>query len=572
MMMTLSMNRVPGRHRCGRLYAALTALPLLAACAASPPVERVPAQATADEVPAIYSVLIAEMAAQRDDYATALDIYLGLLVDHSDPKLAERATHLAIFARDDYNALRTARIWSERAPDNHRIGRIIGSLELREGNVEAGTAQLARFVDGSANRVEAFGLVATILVRLPDKEIARAAAHRLAERYPDVAEAYHLLSQIARHSGEMQVAATAMGRAVTLRPEWAEARIAHAQLLVAIDQPEAAEATLVAGVDLDASGRDVRLAYARHLLGDGRLREALGQFERLVGDHPDDTDLRYTLALLTLETGDQDVAERYLIELEAEGVRVGEGRYLLGRIAMQRDDLEAALDWFERVDEGEYLQEAKLQRIVVIARQGRLDDALTELKTLRDAQPDQVERFWLLEAELLAEAGRDAEAMDVYDRALDALPESEDLRYARAMLAERMDQLDLLERDLRELIARNPESASALNALGYTLADRTQRYDEALELIRRALELKPDDAAVIDSMGWVQYRLGHLELALNYLRDAAARDADPEIMAHLAEVLWQSGEREQARRVLEKALLADPDDETLRRVAEWMLQ
>lgn len=547
---------------------------LLAACAQQPAqVEEAWPQPRIVELPPpppspLYDMLVGEIAAQRGDYQTGLENYFAAAKAERDPRLAERATHFGLYSSDHALALEAARLWRELAPENRLVVRIIANLELRLGHVDAGIAELRAFLVDEPDLGEAFNQLTALLVRLPDKAVALEVAGRLAADHPAQAEAHFAHGAVARHAARLSLAASEMADAVRLRPDWIQARINLAQVQVALGHDDDALATLAAGVEAVPKNRDLRLAYARMLMNRERVHEARAQFQAVAADNPGDPDIIYALALLSLETRQLDEAERYFLELEQSEGRADDARFFLGRLEAQRERYPAALDWYRRVGGGEYHDEALIQIAAVLAKQGRLDEALGHVRGLRDTRPELRVRLLLVEGELLAGADRAAEAMSLYDAALAETPDSDDLLYARAMLAEGLDRLDLLEQDLRLLIQRDPSNASALNALGYTLADRTDRYDEALELIRRAFEIRPEDPAIIDSMGWVHYRLGDRVAALNYLRDAYARSPDPEIAAHLGEVLWVSGEQQQARAILDAALQAHPDNEVLRRTVE----
>lgn len=547
---------------------------LLAACAQQPAqVEEDWPQPRIVELPPpppspLYDMLVGEIAAQRGDYQTGLENYHAAAKAERDPRLAERATHFGLYSSDHALALEAARLWRELAPENRLVVRIIANLELRLGHVDAGVAELRAFLVDEPDLGEAFNQLTALLVRLPDKAVALEVAGRLAADHPAQAEAHFAHGAVARHAARLSLAESEMADAVRLRPDWIQARINLAQVQVALGHHDAALATLAAGVEAVPKNRDLRLAYARMLMNRDRVHEARAQFQAVAADNPGDPDIIYALALLSLETRQLDEAERYFLELEQSEGRADDARFFLGRLEAQRERYPAALDWYRRVGGGEYHDEALIQIAAVLAKQGRLDEALGHVRGLRDTRPELRVRLLLVEGELLAGADRAAEAMSLYDAALAETPDSDDLLYARAMLAEGLDRLDLLEQDLRLLIQRDPSNASALNALGYTLADRTDRYDEALELIRRAFEIRPEDPAIIDSMGWVHYRLGDRTAALNYLRDAYARSPDPEIAAHLGEVLWVSGQQQQARAILDAALQAHPDNEVLRRTVE----
>lgn len=557
-----------------RFVLALLLAVLLTACAQQPAQEDEPAPPPriVDLPPPppspLYDMLLGEIAAQRGDYQTGLENYYAAAKAERDPRLAERATHFGLYTSDHGLALEAARLWRELAPENRLVVRIIANLELRLGHIDAGVEELRGFLAGEPELGEAFNQLTALLVRLPDKAVALEVIGRLAADYPAQAEVHFAHGAIARHAARLSLAESEMADAVRLRPDWAQARINLAQVQVALSHHDTALATLAEGVEVVPESRDLRLAYARLLMNRSRVHEARAQFEAVAALSPGDPDIIYALALLSLETRQLDDAERYFLELEQSEGRADDARFFLGRLEAQRERYETALDWYGRVGGGEYLDEAQIQVAAVLAKQGRLKEALGRVRALRDIRPELRVRLLLVEGELLAEADRAIEAMGLYDAALAETPDSDDLLYARAMLAERLGRLDQLEQDLRTLIQRDPENASALNALGYTLADRTDRHDEALELIRRAFQIRPEDPAIIDSMGWVHFRLGDRTAALNYLRDAYARSRDPEIAAHLGEVLWVSGEQQQARTIFDEALQVHPDNEVLKRTVD----
>ena len=224
------------------------------------------------------------------------------------------------------------------------------------------------------------------------------------------------------------------------------------------------------------------------------------------------------------------------------GKRLQETNYYLGQIAEQRNDYDAAINRYSFVRHGEFYFNAQLRIVSVLADQKKFDRSIEHLQTIRVNSSKQRLQLILLEGDLLREAKRYRQAKEFYTKVLDSMPNETSVRYARALVAEKLDEIDLLESDLQTILKQEPSNAQVLNALGYTLADRTDRYDEALSYIQRAIELEPDDAAVVDSLGWVHYRLGNLEESIKHLRRANELSKDPEIAAHLGEVLWVSGD------------------------------
>ena len=276
-----------------------------------------------------------------------------------------------------------------------------------------------------------------------------------------------------------------------------------------------------------------------------------------------------SLGLLAAETRQFDLAETYFLDLVKRNVRLADAYFELGRIEEQRGNYAKAKEWYGRVAGEDRTLTARMRIGVTLAKAGDPTAVVSQhFDALRRANPQNSIMLYLAEAEALREAERFQEAFDVLDRALQLHSNDKDLLYARALLAERIDRLDVLERDLRAIIAADPKNGQALNALGYTLADRTDRYPEALGYIEQALAVLPDDAAVLDSMGWVQYRLGDYPKALDYLRRAYQTNPDAEIAAHLGEALWVSGQREEAKKIWREARRKTPDSRHLRQLQE----
>jgi tetratricopeptide (TPR) repeat protein len=292
--------------------------------------------------------------------------------------------------------------------------------------------------------------------------------------------------------------------------------------------------------------------------------QALSHLDQIFSDGPPQPDLLMTAAAVALEIEAIDRARGYLLTLRETGARTDEAAFLLGQVEEMAGDADAALDWFREV-RGENELEALLRIAGIHADRGEIARAREILQQLRDQHPDEAAALYLIEGELLRERDLQDEAIAVYNEGLNAAPDQPDLLYARAMLAVGMDRLDLLERDLRQILVNDPDHVDALNALGYTLADRTERLDEARSLIERAYQLRPDEPAILDSMGWVLFRLGDAEAAEPYLRKALEESFDPEIAAHLGEVLWSLGKKDEARQVWERALDDDPQHEYLLR-------
>jgi len=578
----MSGHRYNGSRRscpaCRRAAVALWAL-ALGGCATPPPVSPpappavLEARSGVSEVPAgsgaglsgevMYRILVAELAGQRGRLEVALENYMELARTLDDPQLAERATRIAVFARDSEQALEAAERWVALQPESLEARQIVAAMKIRTGDVDGALEHLQFILDaGGADTGQKLRMIAGFLGREQDRETALEVMRRLvAERDQDydALVAYALLAIRTEHLDEAQ---QAVERIAAQPPINMSVALAYLGLLQKHERVDSALQWLERILEREPDHFELRLVYARLLADARRYDDSRVQFERLAAEAPEHADVQYALGLLYLQGNRFDAAKERFEALVVRDQRVEESIYYLGQIAEAGKDPEAALDWYRRLEGGPNYFEAQLRIALILAREGRLEDAQRHLREILPQDPEQAVRLARVEGEILTEAGDHEAAMQVYDRAI-AEHDHTELLYTRAMLAERMDRLDIVERDLRAILVREPDNSQALNALGYTLADRTDRHQEAYGLISRALELSPDDFYILDSMGWVLYRLGRMAEAVEYLRRARAIRDDPEVAAHLAEVLWVMGDKEAARDVWESALRAAPDDRTL---------
>jgi tetratricopeptide (TPR) repeat protein len=391
----------------------------------------------------------------------------------------------------------------------------------------------------------------------------------MVEYHPDNAYAWMALCRMAVLADELEQALEAADQALARAPELPAAIILKAQVLVRLDRKEDATELLRRAVAAHPENADLHFAYGRMLLDADELESARTQFAEVVKLEPGNIDGLYSLALLELETRQFKSGEKHLKQLLELNERQQNAYYYLGYAAREQGDEAAALTWYRKVESGDYWTRAQVSIAEILIQQDKLDEMQEHMQLLRQKNPDQAEQFYLLEGQVLSDAGLTQSAYELYTTALLASPDSEDLLYARALTAERLGDLDAAEQDMRRILANDPENVRTMNALGYTLADKTDRYDEALAYITSAYEKTPEDPAIIDSMGWVQYRLGNLDIARQYLQQAWDMTNDSEIGAHLGEVMWQQGDYEAARKVWERARELGPDNavlqETLKR-------
>jgi tetratricopeptide (TPR) repeat protein len=545
------------------LAAVVAALLSLAAVPARPESAGAPPQELTPQL--LYEFLLAEIAAQRGDAQVAAQTYVELARRTRDPRIARRALEIANHARMPALALEAARLWHETDPASPQAMQFLAQLLLQQKRVaEAGPVLQKLLAAQPAQAPNLFMQLPRVLAASRDPQANLRLIERLAAQFPQLAQARLAVAQVAAAAEDEERALAELRAAQELRPDWELPALAEAQLLER-RSPARAAARLAEYLAKNPGSREVRMQYARVLAADKRIAEARAEFERILESQPNDADALFAVGLLAMQVKDFDTAEAKLARLLELGARDADRvRYTLGQIAEERKDWPRAVDWYEKIEHGELALPARMRAAQAIARQGKLQAAREYLRQVA-ATPEQRVQLLLAEAQLLRDARMHQEAFDLLAEALAREPDQPELLYDQALTAEKLDRFDVLETNLKRLIQVKPDHAHAYNALGYSLAERNLRLAEAKKLIERALELAPEDHYIIDSMGWVLYRMGDLKGAVRYLRQAWEGRPDGEIGAHLGEVLWVLGERDEARRVWDEAHKLAPDNETLQK-------
>jgi len=517
----------------------------------------------------LYQLLVAEFAVKRGHYDVALDTYLQLATATRDPRLAREATRVAIFSRDDARALDAAKLWVELDSNNLEARQAITAAYIRNGDPDAALEHMERLLSlSAADPDQAFMMLASLLSREQDLKTALLVMEHFIEQRKNNPAALYAYSHLAVRAGELESAQNIVERVLTLKPAWINAIMLRARILQLQNKNQQAAEYLADAVNKYPKDLNLRMTYARMLVDTQQYEEAVPQYEKAAKLSPESGEILFTLGLLTLQLNRLDDAEQYLGRVKKLSIRSNDVNFYLARIEEVKEHYPQAIEYYSSVNGGENYFEARTRIAILIVHQGDITEGRSQLHSLQTQFPAQKERLILIEGDILREAERFDDAMILYNAALTDMPESKEILYARAIVAEKLDKLDILEQDLTTILKLEPDNVDALNALGYTLADRTARYNEAYEYIKRALELKSQDNAILDSMGWVLYRLGKYSEAVKYLRQSLELRADSEVAAHLGEVLWVMGDQEDAREIWEQALKLSPGDKIIIEVME----
>ncbi|WP_299771256.1 tetratricopeptide repeat protein [uncultured Pseudoteredinibacter sp.] len=546
----------------------------LSACSQQPqpepaPVSPVAEPAPAPELPAkpfaqdtLYSLLVAEFAGRRGNTDIALDNYLEQAQQTRDIGLAKHSTQIARQLRKSKASLEAALLWSQLEPSSEEAlfiattelinaRRFVEALEYSRKLELRGNQALHLTVTSQASNSEGaqLGIMAEQLQMWldedgDDKELITALAILLQQQAPEES---------------MKLAK----RALAIDPDYTSAAMVEVKSLQRLNQLEQAQKRLGELLEQQPNNKRLRVQYAR-LMANIDLPSSEQEFAALHRDYPKDTELQLAYALVLYEQGKTDAAEEQFSLLLDYEQSYSMANYYLGRIAMNRQQPHVAMGYFDEIQPGDpNFLPAWVFRSDILIEQGQSEAAIKLLQGSARQFPKLAQRFLLVTVESLNKYGQSELSVEMLNQALAGDPQNRHLLYGRAMSFEKQDNIAAMEADLRAILQNKPDNASVLNALGYTLATRSDRKDEAFELISKAFKLNPKDPAIIDSMGWIEYLRGNLESALGFLRQAMNAYPDHEIAAHLGEVLWQLGRSEEAQSIWQQGFKLHPGSEIL---------
>jgi len=512
----------------------------------------------------VYKYLIGEIAGQRGQFDLASALFLDLAQTSQDSRLAERAAKTAVMGNDGRTAIDAANLWSQLDPASTEAHQALTQMLINTGKLNEAKPHLKALLANEEGRASGFMFLNNLLSRQQNKTVVLTLVQDLARDYPDLPEAHFAIAHAAWNAGNTELALNELNQANKLRPGWEMAALMQGQVLLGKSPAQAVD-FYRSFLSQHNDANEVRLALARILAAQKKFDEAKSEFIKLIEASNGNPEILVVVGLLSLQANELPDAEKYFKDALGKGFKDKDQIYIyLGQIAEKNRNDDEALQWYSKVAPGEVRYvDAQLGVANIISKREGIDAAIQSLENLPDLTDAQRAAVVHSQANVLTQAKRYQEAYSRLENAINTLPNSPELVYDFAMAAERVNKIDVMERELRKLIKMQPEFSQAYNALGYSLADRNVRLEEARVLIEKAHELSPEDHYILDSLGWVYYRLGNLDKALDYLRRAYSQQPDPEIAAHLGEVLWKQGKRDEAVKTWEAAISAFPENEVL---------
>lgn len=511
----------------------------------------------------IYEILLGEIAVNRGDLQVGAESLLRAAQASRDYRLAERATRVALGGQLFSQAHKAALLWSELQPHAKRPQEALAMIHAENGDIEQAVSILSSLLDGSDNE-RGFRRSAELLSHIANQENAIASMRGLIALYPDEADAYFSMAYLADRFKKTELINESIDQGLKLRPGWEELALTKLGHMIRNRFPEKEiESFAREFLSHNPGGRSFHSSFARYLVDIGQTQRALNEFETIVKRDDTFTDGLMAAALLSMQLQDYDKADRYLVKHLKVTPDNDQVRLYLGQVKENQKRYKDAKKTYSEIQDNNHWFDARLQLGSVMAKLEGVDVAIEHLESVNPQDQNEFIRLALKKESIFREAKQLPRAKQVLDDAVDRYPEDTELLYARGLVLAQMNMIEEHEKDMRELLKRDPNNAHALNALGYTLADSTTRYDEAHQLIQLALSIRPNDPFILDSMGWVQYRLGNHDEAIDYLRRAYSQRKDAEIAAHLGEVLWMTGEKNAAKEIWKQATKHNPDNDVL---------
>ena len=512
----------------------------------------------------LFMLLTAEIAGQRGQYEIALEGYLEAAKRVHDPRFAERAAMIAMYMKDSKKTKEAVALWLRQDPKNPTARKIAALYALKAGDKKTAVEHLNMLLKVDPAGFENAVLeLASVLQKDGNINTVYDALDTLSVQHPNQAVIYFIQSVLAMQKKDKNMAEAKIQQALKIQPDWDKALIFQAQIAVFSGDLKKAKILLKEAHLKYPDNSKISKIFAQVLIK-AEDYEAAGEVYRdLISADPKDIESQFALGLVYLQLDQDEKAEDVFNKLLEQPEWKYQASFYLGKIEEKRDHMKKALAWFDKVTDGPFVFDASISAISLLAKDKQFDEAGSRLNLLEAKFPKQKLRLQLVQAELYSQQKQYEKAFNLLTEALVEFPDQKELLYTRALMAERVGKPEIVEADLKKILAMDPDNVEALNALGYTLLNKPERYADAEKYLQQALRLKPDEAVIIDSYGWLQFKLGNTEKALDYLQQAYEKQPENEIAAHLAEVLWASGRKDEAKKLFNKAIKDAPGDEYL---------
>lgn len=519
----------------------------------------------------LFQIVMAEVALQREQYGVAWQTYMSLSRRLQDTRLTRRAVEIAYAERSIDHAMESAQLWSQLAPEDREAENTLLSLRVETGRLAEATPAIEARVAQASDPVGVLLDLPRLLMRSPERAAALALFARLSAPHLQVVHVRLAYARLAAWAGDNANALTQARAALALDPTSELAALTTAQLL-AKTAPKDVIGLLEDFIARNPKSVEVRITLGRAWAMQKRYDRAREALQGALALEPRHLDALLALGLISVQTRQLDQAEAelrdyleaaQLDDAHAEDRDIDTALLALADLAEERQRYALANEWLSQIDDGTRYLFARSRMATNLVKLGRVDEALATIAGLTPRNSDEQRVVAQAQAQVLRDAGRHQEAFDALATALTQQPDAADLIYDQALTAEKLERFDVMETQLRRVIALRPDDAHAYNALGYSLADRGIRLDEAATLLAKAIELSPNDAYIIDSMGWLEFRRGHYDKAAQWLERAYDLRRDAEIAAHLGEVYWAAGRRAEAITLWQEARQRDPHNDTL---------
>ena len=533
--------------------------------------EVIPERKTEISSEVLFLLMTAEIAGQREQYELALDGYLRAARQVKDSDVIKRAAKIALYLQDDARLKQTLDLWLEVEPESLDVRYLMAVVALKSGD-RLGAVESIDFIlshDEQDFDSKAIAMIKSLNTQ-QSVDLAYQVFSELIVKYPENAQLHFIKALLDVQAKRRKQAQINIAKALELEPDWVRALLLQAQLYIAEERLSEATDVLRHAVE-EQENEQVREQIVQLLIQQGHFEEAEDALQDLIKRYPDNNELKFKLALVYLQTGQEGKARNTLQALVVDERFRDKAAFYLARMDAKARRFNEALIWFDAIETEPFKFEAGMSTVLILMDQQRYEIALDKIKNLKNEYPQKKSDLILIESEIYTQQGFNQQGFDVLSSGLIEDPENTRILYARALLAEKLDKLQVLEDDLRYILEKNPNDANALNALGYTLADRTVRYEEAKTYLDKAIAIKPNEPIIMDSYGWLLFKLNQLDEALRYLQAAYEQQPQAEIASHLVEVLWALQQTEQAKAVLSKALAKNPDDKLLLDVKSRLL-